>query len=185
MYFCVFATRMDLRRRFMRGYVSAWVVSGSLLAVLFMSGGPAFFGPLTGDHDHFAALLDYLKFDAASPISAYSEQKQLWKLYSAYRPGLGAGISAFPSMHVSMTVLFALAATELDRRLGAVMWVMAGVIVLGSIHLAWHYLFGDIGAASVATALWWFSGKAPTKGGSRPRRAQPRLYKRPLQVGRR
>lgn len=78
-------------------------------------------------------------------------------LLSAYRSGargLGMGISAFPSMHVSLAFLFFLVSRRLSFRLGWFALAYLGVIVLGSIHLGYHYAV-DCYAAIIGTYLIW------------------------------
>ncbi len=53
--------------------------------------------------------------------------------------GVGAGISAFPSMHVAAATLNALFLSERGRVLAAVGWSYVALILFGSVYLGWHY----------------------------------------------
>ena len=64
-----------------------------MLACLFLSAGPAFYGAVTGDAVRFAPLNAFLGQSASSPAAAF--QAYLWKSYSTGTASLGTGISAF------------------------------------------------------------------------------------------
>lgn len=162
----LFSPRLNgVRGRFLAIYFAAWIILGNILAAAFLSGGPVYFAALTGDHARFAPLVDYLSFSNGLLNSSVTIQHKLWALHQQHRMQMGTGISAFPSLHVAMTTLFALTAFHLDRRLGWAMTALAAVIFLGSVHLAWHYAIdGYVSAVFVLVA--WFGIAALT-----PRRA--------------
>jgi len=70
------------------------------------------------------------------------------------------GISAMPSMHVAMAVLFALLGWAVDRRLGLAFTLFAISIQIGSVHLGWHYAIDGYASAIAVTALWLVVGRA-------------------------
>jgi hypothetical protein len=153
-WFCAICEDRRLRRQFLWTYLAAWSFGGIVMAGVFMSGGPAFYGALSGDTARFLDQSRYLAFDAANPLSAYSEQKELWRLYSARQPGLAAGISDFPSMHVTMATLFALTAGRINHALCWAAGLFATVILISSVHLGWHFLVGDLMAAVLTVMIW-------------------------------
>jgi hypothetical protein len=56
-------------------------------------------------------------------------------------------------------VLFALVGWRTSRTLGIVLTAYAAAILIGSVHLGWHYAIdGYFGAALVIT-LWWAAGR--------------------------
>ena len=57
-----------------------------------------------------------------------------------------------------MATLFALTAFQLDKRLGWAMVAFAVVIMLGSVHLGWHYAVDGYFSAVVVLALWFGVG---------------------------
>ena len=63
-------------------------------------------------------------------------------------------ISAMPSVHVAIAVLFALAGREAGRVAGLVLTAYALVVLVGSVHLGWHYAVDGYFAA-LATGLSW------------------------------
>jgi hypothetical protein len=99
-----------VRRRFFIVYFAAWIVLGNIVAAAFLSGGPVYFAAFTGDHARYAPLLHYLSFSNGLENSSFTVQRELWWLHEHHKVGMGAGISAFPSLHVAMATLYALTA---------------------------------------------------------------------------
>lgn len=139
LFFVATSPRADaLRIRYLIMFMWCWIVVGNILAGAFLSAGPAFYGDVTGDHARFADLLAFL---AASPVeaSAYGVQRYLWALYQNDIPGVGAGISAFPSVHVALITMNALFVAERSRPLGFLAFVYVAFIAASSVYLGWHY----------------------------------------------
>jgi len=147
----VSARTSAVRARYFFTYLLAWIIVGNIVAGLSLSAGPAFYGAVTGDADRFGEQLAFLMNSRESLHSAASMQAYLWSLYEAGHAGLGSGISAFPSMHVSLVTLNALFLFEASRKWGGIGFVYVGVIVLSSVYLAWHYAI-DAYVAIVLTA---------------------------------
>lgn len=142
-----------LRMQFLLSFMLSWILLGSVLATLFSSVGPCFYGQLNPGHDPYAPLMAYLHAsDRQMPISALPVQQLLWNGYQQHNAALG--ISAMPSMHVASSVLLALWGWRHDRRAGLALSAFALLIMVGSVHLGWHYaLDGYVGAAG-AVAIW-------------------------------
>jgi hypothetical protein len=97
------------RRRFILLWAAAWVVLGNLLAGAFMSAGPIFLDRLDGGTpEAFPTLFALLARPDAAELNAISDF--LWTNYSTGQFSVGSGISAFPSVHVGMAVVFCAAA---------------------------------------------------------------------------
>jgi hypothetical protein len=133
--------------------VLAWILLGTVLAVAFSSVGPCFYQLLTGN-DYYAPLMAYLRdVGAHYDLPALSVQEMLWNGH--LRGGLGElGISAMPSMHLAMSSLVALTAWKANRWLGVVMSIVTCLILLGSIHLAWHYAVDGYFSIVAILLLW-------------------------------
>ena len=148
-----------LRLQFFLAFVLTWALLGSLLATLLSSGGPVYYGRLTGLPDPFVPLTDYLH--AANEVGvvwALKVQDGLWQAHMTGAYDLGRGISAMPSIHVATVVLFALLGWRVDRRLGIAFTVFAVVIMIGSVHLAWHYAIDGYLSAVLTLLIWRFCG---------------------------
>lgn len=153
---CFDTGRPAARMRYLVAFVLCWALGGNLLAMLFSSAGPVYFGRL-GLGDQFAPLLALLQAQAAQqPISALETQDMLWAWYAA--PGGISGISAFPSMHVASSVLMACYGFSLHRWLGRALAGFAAVILLGSVLLGWHYAVDGYAGVLIGLAAWGLSG---------------------------
>jgi hypothetical protein len=62
-------------------------------------------------------------------------------------------------MHVAMATLFALLCWRVRRWLGVIMTIFALVIMIGSVHLAWHYAIDGYVGASGILLIWCLVGR--------------------------
>ena len=62
-----------------------------------------------------------------------------------------------PSMHVSIACLLMLASLKMGRRWAIVGVLFLGSIVLGSVHLAYHYAIDAYASLAATPAIWWVS----------------------------
>ena len=147
-------SRIDkqLRAQFLLAFLLGWIVSGSVLACLFMSGGPVFYGRLTGDVHRYATMNAYLS-PHIMPVA-----DRLWGEYQRRQVAFGSGISDFPSLHVTMITLVTLFAWRLRPALGVAVCAFAVLIAITSVELGWHYAVGDYVTVLVAFGLWRASG---------------------------
>ncbi|WP_062013326.1 phosphatase PAP2 family protein [Aureimonas sp. AU4] len=143
------------RTRFFLAFFLTWMVAGSLLALVFSSAGPCYFGFVAAGENPYAGLMAYLhEAGTRFPLWALDVQDMLW---ADYRSGSGDfGISAMPSLHNAMALLMVLAARDLHPRLRPWLVVHMILVFLGSIHLGWHYAV-DAYASFAVTALIWFA----------------------------
>jgi hypothetical protein len=143
-----------LRARFFLSYMLAWWVGGGLLAVLFSSAGPVYYDELGLLPNPFAGLFAYLNdVDSRIPLWFLDTQQMLWDGHTGKGPAFG--ISAMPSMHNASAALFALAFWNVNRRLGWFFAAYAGVILVGSVHLGWHYAVDGYAGFAIAFIAWW------------------------------
>ena len=146
-----------LRTQFFLSYMLCWWIGGGLLAILFSSAGPVYYGQIGLSPDPYAPLMAYLRdVDTRLPIWSLLAQDTLWDGYTGKATAIG--ISAFPSMHNASAVLFALAAWRQSRTAGIVFAVYAVIILVGSVHLGWHYAVDGYGSILLAVAAWWVAG---------------------------
>ena len=153
-----FATRSSVNRtQFFLAYMLSWWVGGGILAVVFSSAGPVYYSGIGLSPDPFAPLMAYLHdVDTRLPIWALDTQQFLWDGYTGKIPAIG--ISAFPSMHNASTLLFALAARRRSRGLGIAFAIYAVIILVGSVHLGWHYAVDGYAGLALAALCWWLAG---------------------------
>ncbi|HUR94511.1 MAG TPA: phosphatase PAP2 family protein [Gemmatimonadales bacterium] len=149
------------RTRTLLAMVLAYVLLGNLAAVLLSSGGPVYYDRLISGPSPYAAQTAYL---ATIPgLHAVEIQHLIWQwlLTDHYIPF--GSISAMPSMHVAVATIMALACWERDRRLGLVAWAYALLILVGSVHLNWHYAVDGYVAILGTIAVWrisaWLVGR--------------------------
>lgn len=154
LFFAAAFTRRDPvgRMTFLIAMVLTWAVGGNLLATLLSSAGPVYYARLGfGDvYDPLMAALAQAGTQAWLP--ALDVQAMLWDGYLGR--GTMKGISAMPSMHVAGTVVMTCYAFTLRRWMGWAMVAFLGVILVGSVALAWHYAIDGYAGIALALALW-------------------------------
>lgn len=143
-----------LRTRFFLSFFLMWILIGGILAVVFSSAGPCYYGRLGLSPDPFADLMAYLRgANQIFPIWAIPVQDVLWQGHV----GKSAidGISAMPSMHNGSALLFALAGYKISRFAGHLLSAHAILIFIGSIHLGWHYAVDSYLAWALTVVIWF------------------------------
>jgi hypothetical protein len=146
-----------LRMQYFLCSVLVWILMGNVAATLLASGGPVYYGRLTGLPDPYAPLLGYLHAVAAQwPVWSVDVQEAMWGIYakSGDSNQVAVSISAMPSMHVAMACTFFLAARATDRRLGFAFGLFLLAILFGSVHLGWHYAIDGYAGILGTFVLW-------------------------------
>jgi hypothetical protein len=146
-----------LRMQYLLCTVLIWAVIGNIGCTIFASGGPVYYGRITGLDDPFAPLMTYLHAgDAVWHNLSVAVQEKMWTLYLVNGQGgvINGAIAAMPSLHVATACSFYLVAQAWDRRLGRAFLVFLVLMLIGSVHLGWHYAI-DGYAGIAATALLW------------------------------
>lgn len=146
-----------LRMRFLLSFVLTWLLLGCVAATFFASAGPCYYTMVIGHAaPEYAALLSALQqiHNHYQPLQALIIQGWLWQHHSTQSFYLGSGISAFPSLHVGTAALYALAASQQHRVIGALLWLFAGITLLGSVILGWHYAVDGLASGLAVWLLW-------------------------------
>ena len=144
-----------LRMRFLISFVLSWALIGSIGGTVFASAGPVYFERVVGDHGGFGPLMDYLKIVfAGGDEGLILVQERLWETYETAEGRRFAGISAMPSMHVTMVAIIAFLGWGHSRLLGILFTSFAFLILVGSVHLAWHYAVDGYAGILAAWLLW-------------------------------
>ena len=157
-YFAFDTSNWVLRARFFLSFILIWAIGGGAMALGFSSAGPCYLAPLGLDDSEFAPLMAYLRHadEIFLPLWALDVQEMLWQGY-VNKTGAGAGISAMPSMHNASALLFALAGWKLNRTVGWLASIFAGVVLIGSVHLGWHYAVDGYVGFAITLVIWWIS----------------------------
>jgi hypothetical protein len=159
-YFALYVGDRRLRCRYFAAYFSIWLVNGVVLAIAFASVGPCFAEPILGI-DQFIPQMEYLRSASTHyPVPSLDVQQALIDWYAAGSSGLGRGISAMPSMHVALAFLFFLAVQRQNKWAGMFFLGYAIVILIGSVHLAYHYAVDGYLSIAVTSVVWILSGAA-------------------------
>jgi hypothetical protein len=157
-----------LRMQFLLSSVLAWILLGSVAATLLSSVGPCYYGKLFGLPDPYAPLIAYLRetvqatplfgFMPPAELVAVRVQDMLWNSYQQNETGIGSGISAAPSLHVASTWLIARMLQTYGRLAAIAGWSFFAAILIGSVHLGWHYALDGYISIVSAWALWRLTG---------------------------
>ncbi len=143
-----------VRSRYLLAFMLLWILVGNVLAGLFLSAGPAFYGLVTGDMGRFADQLAFLARGDGVAHSAATYQDYLWNLHDSGETGLASGISAFPSVHVGLISLNAFFLYGCRRRLGVAAFFYVLFVGISSVYLAWHYAIDGYVAFAMAGVIY-------------------------------
>jgi membrane-associated phospholipid phosphatase len=151
--------RPRLRLQYLLTTLLLWALVGNLAATLLSSAGPVYFARVTGLPDPFAPLMAYLRqANEVVPVMSLQVQDMLWQAYSGNTTDIGAGISAMPSLHVATSFSYVLVGFAVRRWLGIVLAGFAAVILIGSVHLGWHYAIDGYVGILCTVAIWFSVG---------------------------
>jgi hypothetical protein len=175
--------RPALRMQFLIAFLLSWILLGTVLATLLSSGGPVYYGRVSGLADPFASLMAYLQAtNAQFPVWSLEVQDMLWASHARGGIDFGSGISAMPSLHVAMAVLLAIVGWKTHRILGIAYTAFAVIIQIGAVHLGWHYAIDGYVSALALVPIWWLAGLLARRAvpAPDPVAADPQLPKRAL-----
>lgn len=148
-----FRERSFARHRFLLALCLAWGIGGIVAAVLFASAGPVYYAQVVGGESPYAGHFVYLQnVDAALGLKALAIQQKLWLTYAG-EPSVSL-ISAMPSMHSAVTMLVCLACWARGGWLRVVATVFTAMILVGSVHLGWHYAVDAYAGIAIAILAW-------------------------------
>lgn len=148
-----------LRNQFLWSFLMIWIVLGTIGATSLSSVGPCYYGNFVAGDNPFAPLMQYLRNVSEDfPIWALHVQDLLLTDYLNRNTHTALGISAMPSLHVATSVLMALAGWRIHRVAGIALTLFAFIIMVGSVHLGWHYAIDGYVGAIGAFVIWHLAG---------------------------
>ena len=147
------------RRQFILSFMLCWFVGGAILATLFSSVGPCFYGFFVEGMNPYADYMEGLRnIHAADELIAVMTQDLLVELHFTDKYNSRVGISAMPSLHNTLAVLFAITGYKIHKNLGHLLALYAVIIFIGSVALGWHYAIDGYAGLIIAIAMWKFAG---------------------------
>lgn len=155
--YAVFFDKIRARRNsYLWASFALWVIGGNILATVFSSVGPVFYGDFFNGPNPYPDIL-------ADVTTASSLGSVLWpetvKILLAFDKQHMAcnlnAISAFPSMHVGASMLSTLYAYSISRKLGIFMALYTAFILMSSIILGMHYAIDGYFIILFIALVWW------------------------------
>lgn len=135
-------------------YLLIWILLGNAVALGLSSAGPCYVDDFFGSN-YFAQLMARLESQDTIAV-----QVQDFLLQASGDESIGTGISAMPSVHCGLTMLIVL----MVYRRGGWKWAVPAVIyhamiLVGSVHLGWHYAVDGIVSTAVVPLIWFAVGR--------------------------
>lgn len=144
------------KSRALIAYSLAWFLLGVAAATIFSSAGPLFYDRLFGGSE-FATLRQTLT--KRGGWMALAESDKMWAAIGSKQASLVSGISAFPSMHVAISVWIYLTARALAPRAAVVALLYAVIVWIASVQLGWHYVADGLAGVAAMIAMWALAGR--------------------------
>jgi hypothetical protein len=158
--FLAWSSHRVLVSRFLVSYALLWIILGTVLAYVFASAGPVFYaGVVTSAPNPYGELMAYLMtVDNHYDLTAPGGALVLWNNFVS-QDWPRVGISAMPSMHVATAALMTMLGFHIHKIWGVLASVYLVVVLLGSVHLAWHYAIDGYLSCLLVGPVWWLSGQ--------------------------
>lgn len=145
-FYCISTKDLEHRKVVLTSYILCWVINGGIFSTLLSSVGPCYIMDFYSS-SYYSELFTILGSQNEQLISSESwlrvwvlkTQPFLYDRYLERSSEVGSGISAMPSMHVSIAFLMALCVPKDYKALKVLFIIFALLIFIGSIHLGWHY----------------------------------------------
>lgn len=146
--------REPVRSQFLMTLALVWILLGTGMAMTMSSAGPVYFGRVTGVVDPHEPLMAYLRMvDGETSLHAIAIQESLWTSYTEW-----GGITAMPSLHLAIITAVILAGIRTHRWLALGLVPFGIMILVGSVHLGWHYAIDSYVGIGATLLLWRLCG---------------------------
>lgn len=163
-----------VRERFIISFLLCWILIGGLLAVFFSSVGPCFFDKFyTNTHDSYLPLMELIKTKDEINLSQLKNhyfdikslklQYILWRNYLSDGVLVGSGISAMPSMHVSMLVLITCFCYHINKKIFGLSLLYTILVSISTVYLGWHYSIDCYASVIFTISIWKLVGEIQAK----------------------
>ena len=86
----------------------------------------------------------------------------MWRSFADRRPGLVAGISAMPSLHIAISAWIWLTARTLAPKAAPFAFAYALFMWAASVQLGWHYATDGLAGILGMTAVWKLAERVRT-----------------------
>lgn len=150
-----------LRQQFTLSFIACWIIIGVLMATALSSAGPIYYAEVVPEGAAvYETPMNYLlSVDEQSRMVMFDIKYLLWGSYTGeLTDGKLRGISAMPSMHVSIAFLLMLLGLRMGKWFAVGFTVFFVLIFLGSIHLLWHYAVDGYVSIVATFAIWKVAG---------------------------
>lgn len=155
LFLLILARPSRAKSRALIAYSLAWFLLGVVGAVLLSSAGPLFYDRIYGGST-FAALGETLQ--ARGAWIAIAESDRMWAAAAGRNPGMVAGISAVPSIHVAISLWMWLVARDLAPHVAYPALLYFALVWVGSVQLGWHYASDGMAGVIGMLAVWSLAG---------------------------
>jgi len=146
------------RRQFILAFMLCWIIGGAVFATLLSSVGPCFYGAfVAGENPYEGYMAGLQAIHQSNDLIAVNIQTFMLELYFDNTQPTKIGISAMPSLHNTLAVLFAIVGYKIHRNIGHIFFVYAVIIFIGSVALGWHYAVDGYAGLILAIAMWKLS----------------------------
>ena len=148
--------RRKLRLQFFISLCLTWIILGTFLATIFSSAGPCYFAKVINSHPNpYEPLMIRLnEINTSMPLFAIKNQIGIWNAYENHVWLPFGGISAMPSLHIAIAVIFALAGWRINRFVGMLLTVYMLILLIGSVGLGWHYAVDGYVSILLTILIW-------------------------------
>jgi membrane-associated phospholipid phosphatase len=140
------------RLRYAAAFVLMWM-AGTVLYLGVPSWGPAFSATKLVE-----PALQSMPVTVNVQSQLYRELSSLVRAPLAPRVVIFGSVAAFPSLHLAVVTLYALAARRIGRRLFLASLLLGVVMLIGSVVSGYHFLIDGYAGALLAIGAWWLAG---------------------------